>query len=65
MLRRTFGPTREILAGIWDKLRNEELHDVHLPPDIVRLTKSWSLLAVGQAIGKGQVKNCRKGLLAK
>ena len=47
------------------KLRNEEFHGLHLPPDIVRLTKSWSLIGVGYGIGKGQVKNCRKCLLTK
>jgi len=44
----------------WGKLRNEELYDLFLPPDTVRLTQSWSLIGVGHVRRKGQVDNCRK-----
>ena len=55
-----FGSMTGNVAGRWGKQRNEELCELHLPPDTLRLTKSWSLIREGHVIGKGQVKNCRK-----
>jgi hypothetical protein len=40
VMRRLFGPKREELAGVWRKLRNEELHGLYFPPTIVRVIKS-------------------------
>jgi hypothetical protein len=30
VLRRTFGPKREEVAGGWRRLHNEELHDLYI-----------------------------------
>jgi hypothetical protein len=39
MLRRIFGPKREV-DGSWRKLHNDELHSLYSSPNIVRVIKS-------------------------
>jgi hypothetical protein len=39
VLRRIFGPKREE-DGSWRKLHNDELHSLHISPNIVRVIKS-------------------------
>jgi hypothetical protein len=39
VLRRIFGPKRDEVMGDWRKLHNEELHNLHCFPSIVRMTK--------------------------
>jgi hypothetical protein len=40
VLRRTFGPKREEVAGGWRRLHNEELHNLYASPNIIRVIKS-------------------------
>jgi hypothetical protein len=40
MLSRIFGPKRDDVTGEWRKLYNEELHDLHSPPRIIRVIKA-------------------------
>jgi len=40
MLRRTFGPKMEEVAGGWRTLRNEELHNLYTSPNIINVIKS-------------------------
>jgi hypothetical protein len=40
VLRRVFGPKREEVAGGWIRLHNEELHNLHVSPSIIRVIKS-------------------------
>jgi hypothetical protein len=40
VLRRIFGPKREVVTGEWRKLHNEELHDLYSSPSIIRITKA-------------------------
>jgi tRNA(Glu) U13 pseudouridine synthase TruD len=40
VLRRIFGPKRDEVTGEWRKLHNEELHDLHSSPSIIRIIKS-------------------------
>jgi hypothetical protein len=37
---RIFGPKRDEMVGGWRKLHNEELHNLHSSPAIVRMIKS-------------------------
>jgi hypothetical protein len=37
VLRRIFGPKREEVKGGWRRLHNEELHNLYISPDIVRV----------------------------
>jgi len=40
VLRRIFGPKRDEVTGEWRRLTNEELNDLYLSPNIVRVIKS-------------------------
>jgi hypothetical protein len=40
VLRRILGPKRDEVTGRWRKLHNEELHDLHSSPSIIRIIKS-------------------------
>jgi hypothetical protein len=40
VLRRIFGPRRDEVTGDWKKLHNEELHNLHFSPNIIRMIKS-------------------------
>jgi hypothetical protein len=55
LLRKIFGPKREE-DGSWKKLRNDELHDLYSPPNIVRVIKSRRMRWAGHVarMGKGR-----------
>jgi hypothetical protein len=40
VLRTIFGPKRDEVPRGWRKLHNEELHNVHSSPNIIRMIKS-------------------------
>jgi hypothetical protein len=40
VLRRIFGSKRDEVIGGWRKLHNEELDNLHCPPNIIRMVKS-------------------------
>jgi hypothetical protein len=40
VLRREFGPKRDEGTGLWRKLHNEEIRDLHCSPIILRIIKS-------------------------
>jgi hypothetical protein len=40
VLRRIFGPKMEVVAGSWRRLHNEELHNLYVPSNIIRVIKS-------------------------
>jgi hypothetical protein len=40
VLRRIFGPKRDIMTGGWRKLHNEEFHNLYSSPSIIRMIKS-------------------------
>jgi hypothetical protein len=40
VLRRIFGPKIDKVTGGWRELHNEELHNLHSSPSIIRMIKS-------------------------
>ena len=57
MVRRIFGPKRDEVTGEWRKIHNEELNDLDLLPDIVRVIKLRRMRWVGHVgiCGRGEV----------
>jgi hypothetical protein len=39
-LRRMFGPKREVVAGGWRRLHNEELHNLYISSNIITVIRS-------------------------
>jgi hypothetical protein len=39
VLRRIFGPKRVEVMGDWKKLHNEELHNLHSSPNVIKIMK--------------------------
>jgi hypothetical protein len=50
VLRRIFGPKKDVVTGEWRKLYSEELHNLYPSPDVVRQIKSLAN-EVGGACG--------------
>jgi hypothetical protein len=44
VLRRIFGPEKEVVVGGWRRLHNEELHTLYASPDIIRVIKSRRMI---------------------
>jgi hypothetical protein len=57
VLRRIWGPKREEVTGEWRRLHNEELNDLYLSPNIVRVIKSRRTRWAGHVarVGKGDM----------
>ena len=57
VLRRIFGPKRDVVTGDWRKLHNEELNDLYSSPNIVQVIKSrrmrWAGLVARMEEGRG------------
>jgi hypothetical protein len=53
LLRKIFGPKRYEVTGEWRKLHNEELHDLHSSPNIVRMIKSIRMRWAGHVAWMG------------
>jgi hypothetical protein len=50
VLRRMFGPKRDIIIGGWRKLHNEELHNLHSSPNIIRMIMSRRMRWTGHVV---------------
>jgi hypothetical protein len=62
VLRRIFGPKRDVVTGEWRKLYNEELNDLYFSPDIARVIKlrrmSWTWNVASMGIGEAYTGFC-------
>jgi hypothetical protein len=50
VLRRIFGPKRDVVTGEWGKLNNEELTDLYSSPNIIWVIKSRRMRWAGGEI---------------
>jgi hypothetical protein len=48
------GPKRDVVIGVWGKLHNYELNDVHCSPVTVRVTKSRRMRWAGHVSRVGE-----------
>jgi hypothetical protein len=65
VLRRIFGPKRDKVTGEWRKLHSGELHNLYLPPDIIRQIKSRRIRWVGHVVRMGEGRNMYRVLVGK
>jgi hypothetical protein len=54
VLRRIFGPKRDEVRGDWRKLHNEELHNLYISPNIIRMIKSRTMRWAGHVARLGR-----------
>jgi hypothetical protein len=57
VLRRIFGPKRDELTGGQKKLHNEERHDLHSLPSIIRIIKLRRKRWMGHVAQMGEKRN--------
>jgi hypothetical protein len=54
VLRTVFGPKRDEMVGGWRKLHNEELHNLHTSPGIIRMIMSTNMKWAGYVVHRGR-----------
>jgi hypothetical protein len=59
------GPKRDEVTGSWRKLHNEELHNLHSSPSIIRMIKSRRMSWAGYVARMGEKKNAYRILVGK
>jgi len=62
VLKRIFGPKRDVVTGEWSKLHNEELTILY-SPNIIRAIKSSRIRWAGHVAPIGNIRNIYKGLV--
>jgi hypothetical protein len=65
VLRRTFGPKRDKVAGRWRKLHNEELNYLYSSPSIFRVIKSRRMRRAGHVARIGEMTGVYRFLVGK
>jgi hypothetical protein len=65
LLRRIFGPKRNEVIGGWRKLHNEDLHNLHFSPSIIRMIKSRRLRWARDVTRMGEKRNAYRILVGK
>jgi hypothetical protein len=63
-LRKIFGPKREE-DGSWRKLNNDELHNLHSSPSIVRVIKSRRVRWAGHVARMGEGRGVDRVLVGR
>jgi hypothetical protein len=65
VLWKIFGSKWEEVTGDWRRLHNEELHDLHSPPDIIRVIKSRRMRWAGHVARMGKRRGAYRILMGK
>jgi hypothetical protein len=65
VLRRIFGPKREEVAGGWRRLHNEELPNLYISRNSIRVIKSRRMRWAGHEACMGEMRNACKILVGK
>ena len=65
VLRSIFGPRRDEVKGDWRKLHNEELNDLYVLPNIVRVIKSLIMRWAGHVARVGERRGVYRVLVGK
>jgi hypothetical protein len=60
VLRRIFECKREEVVGAWRRLYNEELHNLYILPNVIRVIKSRRMRWVGLVAHMGEMRNAYK-----
>jgi hypothetical protein len=63
VLRRIFGPKRDEATGEWRRLHNEELNDLYLSPNIIRIIKSRRMRWAGHVARMGEKRGAYRILV--
>jgi hypothetical protein len=65
VLRKIFGPKRDVVTRGWRKLHNEELRDLYSSPTIIRIIKSRRMRWVEHVARIGKKRNAYRLLVGK
>jgi hypothetical protein len=65
VLRRIFGPKRDVVTGEWRKLHNEKLRDFYSSPIIIGIIKSRRMRWAGYVARMGEKRNEYRLLVGK
>ena len=65
VLRRIFGPKRDMVTGEWRKLHNVELNDLYSSPNIVRMIKSRRMRWAGHVARMEEGRGVHKVFVGK
>ena len=65
VLRRIYGPRRDMVTGEWRRLHNEELSGLYSSPNIVRVIKSRRMRLAGHVARMGEERRAYRVLVGK
>jgi hypothetical protein len=65
VLRRIFGPKRDVVTGRWKELHNEEPHNLYISPSIIRMINSRRMRWAGHVARMGEKRNVYRLLVGK